>query len=79
MFLNPNQWCNWEKSNVSFPELSSGVLSQLGKDIDKDEVQVALLSMKQWKAPRNDGFPAGFYQKNRDMVGGEVSNFVINS
>lgn len=41
------------------------------------EVHRALLGMAPWKAPRPDGFHAGFYQENWSMLGTDISSLCL--
>jgi hypothetical protein len=42
------------------------------------KVKIVVYDMSPWKAPRPDGFPAGFYQHSWDTVGTSVCDFVKN-
>lgn len=76
LFESPNGWSRWDQTGITFPKLKRDVMDQLNADICMDEVKCALFSMKPWKAPGLDGFPAYFYQKSWEIVGGGISDFV---
>lgn len=42
------------------------------------ELKHAVFSMSLWKAPSPDGFHAGFYQENWDVLGADVTNVCLN-
>ncbi|XVF27194.1 hypothetical protein REPUB_Repub14bG0086100 [Reevesia pubescens] len=44
-----------------------------------EEIFTTLQSMAPFKAPGPDGFQAGFYQKNWDVVGNSICNFIKNA
>lgn len=73
IFARPQNWCNWKQTDISFPVLSTENLAQMEKDINIEEVRAAYFLMKPWKVPDLDGFPAGFFQKARDVVGKGLS------
>ncbi|XP_058751892.1 uncharacterized protein LOC131624996 [Vicia villosa] len=68
LFSSPNRWSNWMQTDISFPKLEHFELKLLNVPICAEEVYKALFSMKPWKAPGPDGFPAGFYQKAYDEL-----------
>ena len=49
-------------------KLTSDQIHELQKDVSDVEVQLALFSMQQGKAPRPDGFPVEFFVKNWGVV-----------
>jgi hypothetical protein len=68
---------DWADSVVSYPRLEDAELLELEADIKFEEVRRAVFSMKPWKAPGPDGFPAGFFQKSWSIVGASVYDFVV--
>ncbi|MCH86446.1 hypothetical protein A2U01_0007303, partial [Trifolium medium] len=66
----------WQQTMITFPELNSEEIENLGSEITNDEVKGAVFEMSPWKSPGPDGFPAGFYQQSWDTVGPTVCDFV---
>ncbi|XP_059436088.1 uncharacterized protein LOC132169016 [Corylus avellana] len=52
--------------------ITAAMNEDLSKPFTEDEVRTALFQMAPQKAPGPDGFHAGFFQKNWDIVGPEV-------
>ncbi|XP_057816420.1 uncharacterized protein LOC131029792 [Cryptomeria japonica] len=78
-----NMLNNWEYSDLShnrdliknIPKLLSEEDNKmLNAKITKEEVKQALSQFSGDKAPRLDGYPAGFYQKCWHIIGDEVSD-----
>ncbi|MCI31597.1 hypothetical protein A2U01_0052809, partial [Trifolium medium] len=67
----------WVDTEVSYPRLEDKAIINLEANITYDEVKKAMFDMKPWKAPGPDGFPAGFFQRSWDVVGGAVFDFVV--
>lgn len=44
-------------------------MAALNANTDNEEVKKALFDMGPWKSPGPDGYPAGFYQQNWNIVG----------
>jgi hypothetical protein len=63
-------------SKVS-PKVSDEFNSRLLSPFSEEEVRTALFQMAPLKYPGPDGFPADFYQKNWDTVGGDVCKAVL--
>ncbi|GAU31728.1 hypothetical protein TSUD_215290 [Trifolium subterraneum] len=59
-----------------FKPLEEEVASKLEREVENDEIKIALFDMGAWKAPGPDGYPAGFYQKNWSIVGIKLNEFV---
>ena len=71
-------------SNIVLPT-HNGFLEILGEQQQllqtpfyKEEVKTLLFDMAPFKAPRNDGLHAGFYQKAWNIVGDSLCEFVLN-
>ncbi|PNY12420.1 ribonuclease H [Trifolium pratense] len=69
---------DWSQTEFSYPKLDQEVKEKLAAPISEEEVKSAVFHMSAWKAPGPDGFPAGFYQKSWEIVGGSVYRFVDN-
>ena len=52
-----------------FPSIDQNRMSILDSSIDNEEIRHALFQMRPFKAPGIDGFPAGFYQTQWQIVG----------
>lgn len=52
-----------------FPPIDQLCLTNLASPIDNEEIRQAVFQMSPLKAPRVDGFPAGFYQSQWHIVG----------
>jgi hypothetical protein len=76
LFKINTQNTRWQQTMITFPELSSEEIENLGGEITNDEIKGALFDMSPWKSPGPDGFPSGFYQHSWDMVGSSVCDFV---
>jgi hypothetical protein len=59
------------------PKVSDEVNSRLLSPFFEEDVRTALFQMAPLKSPGPDGFPADFYQKNWDTVGGDVCKAVL--
>ncbi|CAL5189311.1 unnamed protein product [Lathyrus oleraceus] len=66
---------NWWQTDVTFPELDRETKGRLAAPISNEEVRKATFNMNPGKEPGPDGFPAGFYQKSRGIVGSTVCEF----
>ncbi|XP_019198269.1 PREDICTED: uncharacterized protein LOC109192130 [Ipomoea nil] len=60
------------------PRVTPAQNESLIRHFTMDEVKVALFSMYPDKAPGPDGMNPGFYQHFWDVVGGDVSSFIVN-
>ncbi|XP_058759648.1 uncharacterized protein LOC131632954 [Vicia villosa] len=76
LFASNNSWWSWKGSEICYPKLEVATVQELNKDISNDEVRKALFSMKPWKAPGTDGFPAGFYQRVWKVIREDLTKFV---
>ncbi|PNX73217.1 ribonuclease H [Trifolium pratense] len=76
LFSNNNIACDWSQSEITYPMLERNYMDRLNAPINNEEVKCAIFSMKPWKAPGPDGFPAGFYQKSWEVVKEKVCDFV---
>ncbi|PNY15946.1 ribonuclease H, partial [Trifolium pratense] len=76
LFTTNDSADNWFQTALSYPELTAEEFQHIRRDIDDEEVRMAVFSMHPWKAPGPDGFPAGFYQKAWEIVGMSVCDFV---
>ncbi|XP_019157741.1 PREDICTED: uncharacterized protein LOC109154396 [Ipomoea nil] len=61
-----------------FPQVSQAQNDGLLRPFDKTEVKAALTAMFPDKAPDPDGMNLGFYQNYWDVVGEDVSEFIVN-
>jgi hypothetical protein len=59
------------------PRVNDTMNSRLLSTFTEEEVRNALFQMNPLKSPSPDGFPADFYQKNWDTVGGDVCRAVL--
>lgn len=59
-----------------FKALDDGVVRKLDAMVTDDEITQAIVSMKPWKAPGPDGFQAGFYQTNWELIRKDCCDFV---
>ncbi|CAN1153186.1 LINE-1 retrotransposable element ORF2 protein [Linum perenne] len=66
------------EADFSFP-LSEAENRVLGRDLSAPEITLAIKSMGSLKAPGKDGFQPIFFQKCWNTVGGDVSDFLLNS
>lgn len=57
-----NNCISWYQTKYTFPTLTEEDISNLDVAVTDNEVKKAIYDMKPWKAPRPDGFSAGFYQ-----------------
>lgn len=51
---------------------------ELNKPISSSEIDLAIQNMTPWKAPRPDGFLAGFYQHNWDLFKQDIYSLIQN-
>lgn len=61
---------------MTFPTLQIDDIQRLSAQVEDADVKKALFSMKPWKALSPDGFPIGFYQKSRKIIGNSMCNIV---
>jgi hypothetical protein len=52
---------------------------ELLKPFVAEEIKMALFQMGPLKAPGPDGFPAGFYQTNWNIVGGDICHAILET
>lgn len=52
--------------------------TELNKDISEDELKHALFSMDAWKAPGPNGFQAGFFQSDSEMISHDFYIFSLS-
>ncbi|KAG7599606.1 Endonuclease/exonuclease/phosphatase superfamily [Arabidopsis suecica] len=64
--------------SVGFTRLPREELQELSRPYTKEDVEKAVRSMGQYKAPGPDGFQPGFYQHCWDVVGCSVTKFVLD-
>lgn len=57
----------WKHIGISYPKLNDTDIQNLREPLSNDKIKIAMFSMKPWKNPGLDGFPAGFYQKSWDI------------
>ncbi|XP_061359451.1 uncharacterized protein LOC133303550 [Gastrolobium bilobum] len=55
-----------------WPKVDDETAVNLGAPISKDEVRRAFFSMKDSKAPGEDGYTAAFYKKNWEFIGEQI-------
>jgi hypothetical protein len=69
---------NWEwvQTTLTYPSLDLDVLERLACPIENGEIKKALFGIGPWKAPGPDGYPAGFYQQDWNIVGNSIIDFV---
>ena len=65
-------------TNMAFSVISEDQNRDLLKNITNEEIKKAMFSMGDLKAPGEDGFPTIFYQKNWDIVGQSIYQFVLD-
>ncbi|MCH93152.1 putative ribonuclease H protein, partial [Trifolium medium] len=76
LFSEDNIQREWHQTAITYPVIANDVMEKLAAPITQEEVRNAVFNMHPWKAPGPDGFPAGFYQKSWEIVGGAVWSFV---
>lgn len=57
--------------------MSSKMADDLDTPFTKDDVKKALFEMKPWKAPGPDGFHAGFFKNQLDLLGNHISKVFL--
>ncbi|XP_058726567.1 uncharacterized protein LOC131597925 [Vicia villosa] len=62
LFSLGERWGSWKQTQISLPDIQQEDLNKLGANVSNEEVRKAIFSMKPWKAPGPDGFPAGTEQ-----------------
>jgi hypothetical protein len=76
LFSNNQINREWLQTAITYPTLEQEERNRLAAPVSQDEVKNAVFGMHPWKGPGPDGFPAGFYQKSWEIVGGTVCDFV---
>ncbi|XP_019190530.1 PREDICTED: uncharacterized protein LOC109184989 [Ipomoea nil] len=79
IFDSSNFMCNDLLFDNFAPRVSPAQNDVLLRPFEPDEVKLALFSMFPDKAPGPDGMNPGFYQHFWDVVGADVSAFIVNS
>ncbi|KAI5389637.1 hypothetical protein KIW84_075072 [Lathyrus oleraceus] len=67
VFVVKHMWKEWKHIDISYPELNDTDIQNLREPLSNDKIKIAMFSMKPWKTPGLDAFPAGFYQKSWDI------------
>ncbi|OMO76456.1 hypothetical protein COLO4_25560 [Corchorus olitorius] len=67
------------KLNVGCPKLPTNQIPLLDECVSMSEVRKALFQMKPWKAPGQDGFQAGFFQRFWESTSFELWQMVYNA
>jgi hypothetical protein len=65
------------RSEYTFVPLKDDIVQDLNCSISKEEIKNALFQMGSWKAPGPDGYPAGFYHRNWEVVEQSLCNFIV--
>jgi hypothetical protein len=76
LFTEPNHGNVDLYMKYRFKPLEVDVAHSIGKVVDNDEIRKAVFDMGAWKAPGPDGYPAGFYQKNWNIVSNTLCEHV---
>ncbi|XP_058777141.1 uncharacterized protein LOC131651499 [Vicia villosa] len=76
LFSIGDKWSYWSQTMITFKSILEEELVKTGNNISKEEIRKVMFDMKSWKAPGPDGFPVGFCQKSRGVVGDTVCEFV---
>jgi hypothetical protein len=79
LFSNNHVRRDWFQTEITYPMLERDSIAKLAEPFQVEEVKHAIFMMNPWKAPGQDGFPAGFYQKDWDIVGKSVCDFVCST
>lgn len=58
--------------------ISEEMRSQLDVSYPSDEITTAVFGMAPWKSPGPDGFHAGFYQSNWDILGQKITDVCLH-
>lgn len=58
--------------------LEESQIDLLGAGVTSEEIKAALFSMKDGKSPGPDGFPAGFFKFNWEVVGSDFTSAIHN-
>ncbi|KAK5775092.1 hypothetical protein PVK06_042959 [Gossypium arboreum] len=61
-----------------FRGLNSKYVAFLGHNVSSEEIKVVFFNMAPFKAPGSDGFQAGFFQKQWDIIGEDICVWVKN-
>lgn len=69
---------DWVLTSQRWGLVDKVVLDSAARKLSAEEVRKAFFSMGAFKAPGEDGFPAGFFQRNWDVVGNEVIDLMMN-
>lgn len=56
------------QTRITYPVVDAKLMADLALPIGNMEIKYAIFSMGSWKAPRLDGFSAGFYQQTWSVV-----------
>ncbi|XP_019158174.1 PREDICTED: uncharacterized protein LOC109154890 [Ipomoea nil] len=78
IFTSSNTECEDPMLDNFAPRVTSEQNTMLLRQFELEEVRSALFAMFPDKAPGPDGMNPGFYQEYWDIVGGDVSEFIVN-
>ncbi|XP_019170561.1 PREDICTED: uncharacterized protein LOC109166130 [Ipomoea nil] len=79
IFASNGLSCDDPLFEILSPRVTLEQNMMLDRPFETDEVKEALFSMYPDKAPGPDGLNPGFYQQFWEIVGGDVSDFIMNA
>lgn len=79
LFSEDGSGGDWVQTNYTYPQLGEEKLASLRAPLKREEIKAALFDMGKWKALGPDGFPAGFYQHEWDVVAKSLCEFAKRS
>ncbi|XP_072058053.1 uncharacterized protein [Arachis hypogaea] len=59
-----------------FPKLRSSEYVDMNREVTQEKIKAAIFDMKSWKAPKNVGLPAKFFQQSWNIVAESFTSWV---